>query len=164
MAVPDWVTYLSLAGSAVGTLSGCLAYWRTGRLKALDLRLEPRRTDVSLRQQVMPMAAQLAFARQSRERVAAATGGLRSGATQHFLAELERDLVNVKAMEAALPHESDDYRATSSSELETRLVERHQLMLEARALSAKYAESLANDDQQRAVLRNAIRTLREPGS
>jgi hypothetical protein len=53
MAVPDWVSYVGLAGGVLGTATGCMAYWRTGQLKALDLRLELSRQDIEVRHLVL---------------------------------------------------------------------------------------------------------------
>lgn len=162
MAVPDWVSYVSLAGGIVGTISGCLAYRRTGQLKALDLRLELRRADSELRSFVLALAARLDYAKRSRERISAATGGAHSGAMQKWLAEFEVDVASLGKMEEALPQPEENYRSDSTEKIEYMLVMRHKSMIEARSLSVKYEASIAQDDKGRESIRAAIQNLREP--
>lgn len=162
MAVPDWVSYVSLAGGIVGTVSGCLAYRRTGQLKALDLRLELRKADSELRNLVHNLAPRMDYAKRSRERIAAATGGAHSGAMQIWLTEFEADLSSLQEMDAELPQSDESYRSESTATIESKLVMRHKSMIEARSLSAKYESSVAQDDKSRDSIRNAIQTMREP--
>ena len=162
MAVPDWMSYVGLAGGIVGTVSGCLAYRRTGQLKALDLRLELRKADSDLRSLVLPLPAHLDYAKRSRERLAAATGGIHSGSMQKWLTELESDLSQLRKIEAALPMADENYRSEKTPAIESKLVLRHQLMIEARALSTKYTTSVAQDDKGRDSIREALQNLREP--
>lgn len=162
MAVSDWVNYVSLAGGIVGTISGCMAYRRTGQLKALDLRLELRKADSELRNFVLPLSAKLDYAKRSRERIAAATGGVHSGAMQKWLAEYEDDLSNLQKMEASLPVHGESYRSETAATIESKLVMRHSLMIEAKALSAKYEDSVARDDKGRESIRDALQNMRDP--
>lgn len=149
MAVPDWVSYVSLAGGVIGTTSGCLAYWRTGQLKKLDLRLELRRADEDLRQLVAGLRPHLERANNSRLHLAAAQGMYQSGATKQWGVELDADLTKAKALEAAVPPVDADYRNHGTSQLESLLVERHRLYAEARKLSDKYDAALDQDDKGR---------------
>ena len=162
MVVAEWVSYAGLAGGIAGTVLGCLAYRRTWQLKALDLRLELRKTDASLQNLVHALGPQLDYARRSRERVAAATGGLRSGAMQSWLSDFERDLATVRAMESSVAGTQVDYRYESSQSLESMVVTRHRLSIEARELAGKYDASIKNDEKQRDALRVALRPLRDP--
>ncbi|HTV85498.1 MAG TPA: hypothetical protein VME63_08830 [Dyella sp.] len=162
MAIPDWVSYVSLAGGIVGTISGCLAYRRTGQLKALDLRLELRKVDSELRNFFSPLSAKLDYAKRSRERIAAVTGGVQSGPMQKWLAEYNEDLSNFHRMEASLPTPSESYRSDAAATLESKLVMRHNLMIDAKALLAKYEASVVRDDKERESLRDALQNLREP--
>lgn len=158
MASPDWLSYLSLAFGVIGTVSGCLAYRRTGQLKTLDLRIELRRTDVDLRHLVLNLPAKLEYAKRSYRAASAASGSYHSGATKKWLCDFEDDLLTLKALEDRLPAADDDYQSKDSSSMESEIVKRHKLLVEARELAAKYAESVASDDKRRENIREDIRT------
>lgn len=100
MAVPDWVSYVSLAGGVIGTVSGCLAYRRTGQLKMLDLRLELRRADENLRQLIDGLRNLLQRANQSRENPPTAQS--HPGTTPPW-ADLDADIAKADAIAAAVP-------------------------------------------------------------
>ena len=61
-------------------------------MKALDLRLELRRADSDLRDLISSLPDKLTYAKRSREALAAATGGVRSGGMQKWIGEFESDL------------------------------------------------------------------------
>jgi hypothetical protein len=153
MAVPDWVSYVSLAGGVIGTVSGCLAYRRTGQLKKLDLRLELRRADEDLRQLIGGLQTDLQRANTSRLHLQAVQGGVHSGATLQWTAELDADFAKAAAIEAAVPPVNADYRKLRSEQLESLLVERHRLHAEGKKLSQKYMAILEKDEQARARFR-----------
>jgi hypothetical protein len=134
MDAPAWVSYVGLVGGLIGTITGCLAYWRTGQLKALDLRLELRKADADLRHIVVSLPDLLARASGSRAAVAAAAGRNNSGWLQAWMNDLTLDRERVGELGAAQPASDADYRCASAAELESALVNRHELV--GRALSA----------------------------
>jgi hypothetical protein len=90
MTVPHWVSYVGLVGGVVGTVSGCLAYHRTGQLKALDLRLQLRRIDADIRNLFELLPDQLDLAKRLRERVLAALGSVNSDAMLKWKVEWDK--------------------------------------------------------------------------
>lgn len=163
MAVPDWVTYVSLAGGVIGTVSGCMAYRRTGRMKALDLRLELRKADKDLRDLIGGLRDHLHQADISRRALATTSGGIKSGAMTAWQDQLELDLSLVDYLEATMPSGRDDYRGLNVERLESLLVDRHDLRTEAMKLHGKYQTSMDRDGKQReelaAIHREFLRSL-----
>ncbi|WP_155301010.1 hypothetical protein [Cupriavidus necator] len=155
MAVPDWISYVGLAGGIIGTATGCMAYWRTGQLKALDLRLELSRQDIEVRHLVLGLNDLLAQARRSREAVAAATGRVGSGWLQGWMTQLQADENEVFGLLGALPPENASYRTAPHSDLESALSARHATRVKADSLRNKYVASLAEDDRLRSEIRAA---------
>ncbi|WP_139351545.1 hypothetical protein [Rhodanobacter sp. C06] len=163
MAVPDWVSYVSLAGGVIGTVSGCMAYRRTGRMKALDLRLELRKTDKDLRDLIGGLGDFLQQANASRQSLVAASGTFRSGSMQGWRIELEADLARIKELEAALPPADANYKGHSSERLESLLVDRHVLQTEAMKLRDKYEAAMKRDDKDREQIARIRSSFRHPG-
>lgn len=163
MAVPDWVSYVGLVGGVVGTVSGCLAYRRTGQLKVLDLRLDLRKIDADNRSLVESLPNQLDLAKRSHERVLAALGSVNSGAMVHWKTEWDKDVDATHALKGELPAKDAHYRGVAADELETLLVAGHTLQAKAKAIADKYAASLANDDRDREFIRSKLPVARPPG-
>jgi len=127
----------------------------------LDLRLELRKVDADVCSQVLALSGELEHAKQSRERIAAATGGVNSGAIAQWSISLKSDLSRLQELEDGLPAADADYRGESSAAIESMLVMRHKVLIEARRLTAKYAESVTQDDRTRKAIRAALEHRRE---
>lgn len=155
MTVPDWVSYAGLAGGVIGTATGCMAYWRTGQLKALDLRLELSRQDIEVRHLVLGLNPLLEQARRSRQAVAAATGRAGSGWLQGWMTQLQIDDTEVLSLLGGLPPDNTSYRTAPHSELESALAARHAIRVKADSLRSKYVASIAEDDRLRSEIRAA---------
>lgn len=140
-----------------GAVMGYVAYRRSGELKALDLRLQLRKTENDLRSTVEELPALLEHAKKSRTAVASATGKLGSGALTNWHSELEADLAAVRSLEAELPHVNADYTALNHSVLEAKLVAVHAIRIKAVRFRGKYDTALAADDREREHIRADVR-------
>ena len=164
---PAWLSYVSLGLSIVGVVSGCLGtalgwrgYRRVGQMKTLDLRLELRRTDSEIRNLVLALPELLDRAKQSRERILAASGSAESGAMQFCRDELRDAGQRQQRLAQALPAADPDYRGYSPEALEQELVGRHAALGKAREIASKYEGWLADDTQARAhIVANRARFL-----
>jgi hypothetical protein len=132
-------------------------------VKALDLRLELRRELAEYRQIVMALPRLIEQASQSRQSVAAATGG-HGGALQIWLEQQTKDLGAAVTLERGLPNSSENYADLDPQELEDALAQLHALRLQAFALQEKYHGCLAADNKSREQIAAAMRTpLVRPG-
>ena len=140
-----------------GAVMGFVSYRRSGQMKALDLRLELRKTVDDLHDSVQSLSSLLERAKGSRAAVAAATG--QAGALQHWQGEYEKDLSAAQRLVTETPDPSATYKSLSYSELESRLVSVHQIQSQADRLHAKYRASLAADDKEREQIRADVRSF-----
>ena len=151
-----WLSYISLGLSVLGAASGCLGtvlgwrgYRRAGKMKTLDLRLELRKADTEIKSLVLGLPGLLDRAKQSRERILAASGRAESGAMQFCRDELRKDGERQQRLAQALPAADSDYRGYSPEALEQELVRRHSALGEAKEVASKYERWLADDNQAR---------------
>ena len=90
MSGQSWLAYTGAIAGIVGAITGvagailaALALHRTSQLKALDLRLELRRTESTLQSDIHDLIPLMESAKTSRTRLAAAQLCYHSGATTH---------------------------------------------------------------------------------
>lgn len=155
--------YVGAIGGIIGTLGGILGsvlgyigYRRVEQYKALDLRLELRKAELTLRSDIEGLVPQLELAKRSRERLAASRGNLGSGATQAWLAEWETDIAEAREMSAAADNLGFDGAGFTHTQLEERLVKIHVLNRKVTDLAGKYQAALAQDDRDRARLADEL--------
>ncbi|MBE7526372.1 MAG: hypothetical protein HS120_01615 [Burkholderiales bacterium] len=166
MSEQSWFAYIGATAGIVGAVTGIagavvaiLAFRRTGEIKALDLRLELRRTESTLQSDIQDLLPLLEHAKASRTRLAAAQGGYHSGATAHWLYEWDTDLAEANQLVAGASTLDVDCSVFSQAELEARLVTVHKLQRQVAQLSGKYQSSLAADDSGREQLRADQRVI-----
>lgn len=164
MSDPVWLSYTGVVTGAIGTITGVagaimgyISLRHSKQLKALDLRLELRKAGSDLRAAIQDLPALLELAKRSRERVAAATGMLKSGALQQWTNAWEEDLTAVRALKGELPQADADYVNETPQELESKLVAVHAMTSRANRLRDKYRERLAADDRERDHIREDLR-------
>jgi len=136
---------------------GYIAYRRSGEMKALDLRLELRKSENDLRRLVEGLPAQLEKAKKSHVAVASATSMLGSGALKEWSSEWESDLTEVQSLKEELPSTDSNYSSVDHAELEAKLIAIHDLRAKAVQVQEKYQTSLARDDNDREHIRADIR-------
>ncbi len=152
MDIPAW---LPLATGTIGAITGIVGlvlghkgYRRSQEMKALDLRLELRKSETDHRLTVEALVPLLRQARESRAAVLAALGTARSGAFEAWVGQWTEDLKSAEAMLGALPTRPSDYHGVDHRDLESRLVALHRERRLADGLRDKYRESLAWDAKQ----------------
>jgi hypothetical protein len=134
----------------VGLVLGVLAYRRTGKLKALDLRLELRRAERDTHQDVEGLQGLLNKAHASHCEVSNST--LKIGGTGDAVAwmnELHVDRGKVEELVGQLPDLGRDYTKLSHEALEAALAVDHALSGRAAQLRDKYEGLLQADDKER---------------
>ncbi len=156
MSDPIWLSYAGVITGSIGAITGIagatmgyISYRRSGRMKALDLRLELRKGVNDLRSTVESLSPLIAQAKVSRTAVLAARGISRSSMMDQWNAECEKDLAAVKVLDSEMPDPNSSFEELTHSGLEARLVAVHSTQLKATRLSEKYRASLASDDKQR---------------
>jgi len=157
MTDPNWLGYAGAITGVIGAITGIagsvlgfIAYRRSDQLKALDLRLELRKSVTSLVAEANELLPLLEHAKKSKAAVAAAVGIYKSGATEKWIAECDADIVKVKVLLEKLPNPQDQYFDLSPTALETKLVEIHGLKETVSRYHKSYDESIATDDKDRA--------------
>lgn len=157
MSDQSWLSYLGAVAGVVGTITGCVALWRTGRMKSLDLRIELRRLENELRNVVEDLPELLRLAGSSHQHVAAATGRYNSGHFQQWLRELGDDRTTVDSMVQRLPPTDANHSSLSHQELEEKLSSTHEQLIQAKAMRDKYRAVLSADDRERDHIRADVR-------
>ena len=166
MSEQTWLAYIGAIAGIVGAVTGIagavvavLAFRRTSELKSLDLRLELRRTESTLRSDIQDLVPLLERAKKSRTKLAAAQGSFNSGATAHWLSQWDSDLAEANQLVAGTTALDIDCSGFSQAKLEARLVTVHKLQHQVAQLSGKYDVSLAEDDSGREQLRADQRVI-----
>jgi hypothetical protein len=164
MLEPIWLSYAGAITGAIGAVTGIagavmgyIAYRRSEELKALDLRLELRKSENDVHSAIKELPAILEQAKKSRQAVASANGSLGSGALAKWLSEWNEDFTEVKKLETQLSLDSPDYSTFGHVELETKLVTTHGLHTKVSKFQEKYNSMLAADDREREQIRADIR-------
>jgi hypothetical protein len=162
------VSYIALFVSVAGFITAVAAYRRSINVKTLDLRIELRKAENALRNTVDKLPDVLRSAKQSHERVMAATGMALSGNMQSWSNEFSVDWSEWTRLHDGLP-EQQDYSGLRDTELEEKLIEVDKLAIRANALQKKYESSYAADDVMRGKLRDeaaarAIASKKPPGT
>lgn len=164
MADSSLLSYVGAITGTIGAITGIagatmgfISYRRSGQMKALDLRLELRKTANDLRDTVQSLAPLLERAKQSHTAVAAATGQIGSGRLQQWQNEFEADISAVKLLESEVPDSNASYECLAHSELGSKLVEVHSVQSRATRMSKKYLATLADDDKEREQIRADVR-------
>ena len=159
MTSTDWLSILGAITGVSGALMGFVAYRRSGKFKAMDLRLTLRKAQSTLQADANELPPLLEHAKKSRERVAAATGAFGSGATKHWLDAWNADFSALSELQDEVAAFQKDCSKYSHSALESELVMAHELQRKVENVRAKYQQALAQDDTQREQLRQDQRML-----
>lgn len=169
MAEPHWTGYVGIATGTIGAITGIagaimgyVSYRRSNSIKALDLRLELRKAVNEVEMGFSNLERLLNYANQSRQRVAAATGRLGSGAMEIWNREFEEDKNRLKQISKDVPHPDAKYDDLSPVELESRLVAIHRLQGQINELTEKYDSAVKSDDEDRKQLRDDVRSHTTP--
>lgn len=171
--MPDISSWLSVFGAvtgAIGTISGVAGailgfkgYRRANAMKALDLRLELRRTVSDARSSVEALPKLMADANLSRRAMLNARGMSRSGIMTVWEKSYTADLKQVAALNDELPGEAEEYaKMNDHAGLEVRLIRIHSLARRIADMTTKYERELAKDEAGRNAPRIDIRNRPGP--
>jgi len=160
MSDPAWLPYVGVVTGAVGMITGVTGmvisianYRRVSRMKALDLRLELRKTYNASRATAEGLFDLINGADTSRVAVLAAIGGINSGNHQLWQQECAADRVRVEALLAKLAEADTDFAKLTPEALESAIVEIADLKAQADGHHDKYVAALAADDRSRERIR-----------
>ncbi len=163
MSDSAWLSYVGAATGIIGAITGItgaalgyISYRRSGRLKALDLRIEVRRADVDHRNGLNNLLSLVNAASHFRIAVASASGRLKSGNMELWRQTIDGDRTKVELMLKQLPEEDTDYSRYSHEQLETRLVKLHSMQSVVSDMTNKYVTEIAKDDKDRERLQHAM--------
>lgn len=166
----NWTSYIPTVSGIVGAITGIagaimgfLGYRRSTQIKALDLRLELRKADNEVIASIERLGELLPYADRSRRAVAAATGGLNSGAMELWKQSFEADAATLAELQRSQPASDATYPGLSPEELESKLVQVHRLQGRADAIRDKYEGALQQDDEQRRQRREDFRDMQNRG-
>jgi hypothetical protein len=166
MSEQSWLAYTGAIAGIIGAVTGIagaalafLAFRRTGQLKALDLRLELRRTESTLQSDIHDLVPLLEIAKASRTRLAVAQGSCNSGATKHWISQWDTDLAGANYLVEGASVLDIDCSKFSQAKLEARLITVHKLQCQVAQLAGKYKSSLLADDAGREQLRADQRVI-----
>ena len=133
-----------------GAVLGFKGYRRANAVKALDLRLELRKTVSDARVSVEALPELMREANLSRRAVLNARGMLRSGAMTMWEKSYTADLKQVDFLKDELPSETEDYiNMNNHVRLESRLVHIHGLARRIGEMKTKYEKELGKDEASR---------------
>jgi hypothetical protein len=168
MPHPLWLTYMGpvsaliaavagVAGAAMGAAMGYVAFRRIDAMKVLELRLELRRVQNSLRPVVEHLPAHLQHARKSHLSVASANGLLISDELDEWIRAWEADFARVMTLVSQLPAVRYDTDSANPPKLEAKLRSVYAMNDGARRFQEKYDATLAADERERECIRARAR-------
>jgi hypothetical protein len=162
MSEPQWLPYAGVISGLVGAATGIagavmgwIAYRRSNQIKVLDMRLELRKAINEAERSIGEANELLPFANKSRERVSAAQGMLNSGAIKVWQQRFQEDQAAVQVLTERTP-KATALEDMNPQTLELKLAEVHKFQIELGAIVNRYKASVAEDDQHRAELRQAM--------
>jgi len=160
---PAWLTYVGAITGIVGAITGIagavmgyVGYRRSSQLKALDLRLELRKSESDVGDLLRALPELVGTAKQSRLAVATANGSANTGAMEAWNGQIEGDLSAISGLHSTLAVPADEHASLTPFQLESKLVEVHALHAKARQFEQKYRGALAADDKERDNIRAAV--------
>lgn len=160
MPDPHWTSYVGMATGIIGALTGIagavmgtLGYRKSNEIKSLDLRLELRKALSDLHMGLSKLEELLPLENQSRQRVAAATGKIGSGAMVIWDRQYEEDQLRLSNLAKEAPGSDIAYDDLKPKELEETLVDMHKLQSQVNHLVDKYNSAFKSDDEERKQIR-----------
>jgi len=155
----EWLPYVGVVTGIVGMITGvtgaCLGYLgyrRSGRMKALDLRLELRKAETATRAILEQLPALINRAQASRTSAHVSGGSFGSSNQAAWVQECEKVRADVDGLLKELPATGDDYGTLSPEELESRLVAIDVLQAKAWRIRDKCHGTIVADEKWRESL------------
>ena len=133
--------------SAGSMLIAALAYWRSGRVRTLDLRATVRRQCAELQFGLETLAATIPAAVESRARIAAMTG--QTGALQQFRTEADSDRAAVEALTKRIDRIKRIRFFAGYGAVEERALLAYEMHTQVKRLRDKYQRAADADNETR---------------
>jgi hypothetical protein len=124
---------------------GYISLRRTAQAKALDWRIEQKRTEANVRSKHRRLREMMDQANSSRREILNAMGLFRSSKMDEWNADIEADRKAWEQLNTELVKGSPDYERLSPKELESKLIACHETELKIKALIDKYSAAMAQD-------------------
>jgi hypothetical protein len=141
----DWLPYVSAMTGVtgiIGMFTGTAGYIRSGRMKALDLRLELHSAEDALRDVLNELPALIDLADGVRSTIYVAD------AKMLWDQSCSADRSDLAYIQSQLPEEGGDYRRLSHRALEARLVDMNKLRVKTARMREKYLRALAGVEKK----------------
>lgn len=136
----EWISIASL-------LIAALAFWRSGRVRTLDLQATVRRQCAELQLALESLATTIPAAVESRARIAAMTG--QTGALQHFTAEADSDKTSVEGLKSRVDAINRIRVFVGYRAVEKRAIDAYEISTQVRKLREKYQRAADADNDVR---------------
>jgi len=156
MSDPHWTGYVGMATGIIGAITGVagaimgyVSLKKAKSIKSMDLRIELRKTISELRLKLDQLEKLIEQANGSRKAVAAAAGTSSSSMMDLWIQGVQADKIAVQKLSTETPTSKNDYVASDFKELETELLEVHQIQIQVDALISKYNTALQADKEIR---------------
>lgn len=160
MLDPSIGSYVGMGTGVIGAVTGIaggilgyIGYRKTNEIKSLDLRIELKKGIIEFSNILSKTEKLLPCANVSRQRVAAALGGLESGAMVKWRQDYESDLTVLKGLPNNRPSISCLEKLNQIS-LEKEIINLHGLQLKVKELNEKYSDYMQVDEVERGRLRS----------
>ena len=144
-----WVVTVTRAEwiSAGGVLIAALAFWRSGRVRTLDLRTTVRRQCAELQIVLETLAATIPAAVESRARITAMTG--LASALQQFRAEADSDRAAVEELTKSLDRLKRIRFFAGYRAVEEKAIVAYEMSTQVKRLREKYQRAADADNEAR---------------
>lgn len=167
MSEPHWTGYVGMATGTIGAITGVagaimgyVSYRKTKSTKSMDLRIELRKAINELQSKLALLEKLIDQANGSRRATSAAAGISSSSMMDHWTQTVQSDKKIVQQLTQTAPSSKNDYDDLDFKELESKLIEVHQLQIQVDLLTARYNAALQDDKDFRVILREQSASLR----
>ena len=140
-----------------GVMMGLISQKKINNMKALDLRLELKKSEADYYSKISKIKKLLEEANKSRQSVASATGKLKSGMMKEWKKDFALDKESLASLSDTFPYKKQNYDRLVPNELESKLIEIHKLQNNLRQLEDKYIATIQSDDTERNHIRENTR-------
>jgi len=162
MAEPHWTSYVAIGTGIFGAIMGYIAYRKSNRLKALDLRLELRKAVSDVHTDLSQLRGLIEKANNSRKSVLAARGMSQSSIMEKWDNEIKADRAKIVEISNRAPNPDSNYHIMSEKGLESELIIVHQIQGQIRTIQDKYREAIRSDEEENKQIREDHRAWLSP--
>lgn len=154
MADPHWTSYVGMVTGIFGAIMGFMSYLRSYSFKSLDLRLELRKSVKDIHQMYTQLNMLIINSNKSRCAVASAKGYFYSGKMELWAQQVEKDTDSLRKIKDKFPESEESFTSLSAENLESKLVEIHNIQGSLLTLIEKYTSEIESDNEARRHIRD----------